>query len=126
MASGGAGAGAGATAADASVTTAAAKTNPVRVILGTMTFAGQVTHCYRDTKQKHKRLVYSHSCAPLLSHPLQTDKAATIKQLQTFVENHKGETRDRWELDTARMYSMGKTEEFIGEVFDEFPELRKK
>lgn len=37
-----------------------------------------------------------------------------------------GEVRDKWELDTARMYCYGTTETFIGKVFEEDPTLREK
>lgn len=83
--------------ADESKTAADAATAspPVRIICGTMTFA------------------------------MQCDKDASTAQLKGFVAGNATETRPRYELDTARMYARGYTENMLGDIFRENPELKK-
>jgi aflatoxin B1 aldehyde reductase len=50
----------------------------------------------------------------------QTSKEGAIQQLQYFVESGFDT------IDTARMYGKGKTEELLGEILTEYPELRAK
>ena len=44
------------------------------------------------------------------------DEDGTADLLKLFADTHTGETRGKWELDTARMYVHGKTEEVLGSV----------
>lgn len=66
-----------------------AKAGSFRLILGTMTFAGQ------------------------------TNKAVATEMIKSFISNNKLETRPTIELDTARMYEHGKTEQMLGEIISE-------
>ena len=68
----------------------------VRLILGTMTFGGQ------------------------------TSEDVALQQLRRFAEGNTLETRDRVELDTARMYMHGGTEELLGRIFRAHPDLRDR
>jgi aflatoxin B1 aldehyde reductase len=60
-----------------------------RIILGTMTFAGQ------------------------------TNKAVATEMIHYFIKNNKLESRAQVELDTARMYENGETEKLLGEIISE-------
>jgi aflatoxin B1 aldehyde reductase len=70
-------------------TMAATTGSSFRIILGTMTFAGQ------------------------------TNKAVATEMIQSFIANNKLETRSVVELDTARMYEHGATEKLLGEIVTE-------
>ena len=69
---------------------------PLRVVLGTMTMAGQVS------------------------------SGSSLKMVQAFVEDAvvgRHLTGGKVEIDTARMYQGGKTEETLGDIFDREPKL---
>ena len=56
----------------------------------------------------------------------QCDKAASTAQLKGFIAHNTTESRKKWELDTARMYTRGYTEKMLGEIFAENPELKEQ